>query len=111
MVRLGGLIAGLALGGAIVIGTVPAALIGFACVGIGLAASFPIALSAAGRTPGLAPGAAIGAVSTAGYTGLLAGPPIIGFIADFAGLSVSLLLVAALSLATALLAGTVRRSR
>ena len=110
MVRLGGLIAGLALGAAIVIGTIPAALVGFACVGVGLAASFPIALSAAGRTPGLVPGAAIGAVSTAGYTGLLVGPPVIGFIADLAGLRTSLLLVAALALATAFLAGTVRRS-
>jgi MFS family permease len=109
MVRLGGLIAGLALAGAIATGTIPAALVGFTCVGIGLAASFPIALGAAGRTPGMAPGAAIGAVSTAGYTGLLIGPPVIGFISELTELRVGLLLVAALALATALLGGTVRR--
>jgi MFS family permease len=110
MVRLGGLIAGVALGAAILIGTVPTAIAGFACVGVGLAASFPIALGAAGWAPGLAPGAAIGAVSTAGYTGLLVGPPVIGFIADHAGLRISLFLVAGLALSTVLLGGAVRRS-
>ena len=110
MVRLGGLLAGIGLGGALLLGTVPAMIVGFACMGIGLAASFPIALGAAGATPGLTPGSAVGAVTTAGYTGLLTGPALIGFIADGAGLRAALLLVAALSLASALLAGTVRRS-
>ena len=110
MVGGGGLLAGLGLGGALLIGSVPAMIVGFACMGIGLAASFPIALGAAGRTPELAPGAAIGAVTTAGYTGLLTGPVIIGFIADGTGLRTALLLVALLTLLSALLAGTVRRS-
>ena len=110
LVRFGGLVAGLGLGAALVIGTTPTAIVGFACMGAGLAASFPIALGAAGRTPGLAPGAAIGAVATLGYTGFLIGPALIGLIADSAGLRASLALVAALTLASALLAGTVRRS-
>ena len=97
------------MAGALLIGTVPAMVVGFACMGIGLAASFPIALGAAGRTPGLAPGAAIGAVTTAGYTGLLTGPVLIGFIADGAGLRAALLVVALLTLLSALLAGAVRR--
>jgi hypothetical protein len=88
---------------------VPAGIAGFAAVGLGLALAFPAALSAAGRTPGMAPGAAIGAVATAGYSGLLLGPPMIGFVSDFAGLRAGLGLVAMLCLVSAMLAGAMRR--
>jgi hypothetical protein len=73
LVRVGGMVASLGMAGALLIGTIPAAVIGFACVGAGLAVAFPIALGAGGRTPGLASGTAIGAIATAGYTGLLVG--------------------------------------
>jgi fucose permease len=109
VVRSGCLIAALGMSGALLFGTVPAAIVGFAGVGLGLAVAFPAALSAAGHTPGLASGAAIGAVATAGYSGLLLGPPLIGFISDSAGLSVGLGLVAALCFVSALLAGAVGR--
>ena len=103
--------AGLGMTGGLLIGTIPAAVIGFACVGAGLAVAFPIALGAGGRTPGLASGTAIGAVATAGYTGLLVGAPLIGFVSDQAGLRAGLALVAGLCFITALLAGTVRPQR
>ncbi len=109
LVRVGSLVAGLGMTAALLSGTVPAALVGFAGVGAGLAVAFPIALGAGGRTPGMASGTAIGAVATAGYTGLLVGPPLIGFISDRAGLRSGLALVAVLCFVTALLAGTVRR--
>ena len=109
LVRVGGLVAGLGMVAALLIGTIPAAVVGFACVGAGLAVAFPIALGAGGRTPGLASGTAIGAVATAGYTGLLVGPPLIGFVSDQAGLRAGLTVVAVLCIVTALLAGTVRR--
>ena len=108
LVRVGGLLAGLGMTGGLLIGTIPAAVIGFACVGAGLAVAFPIALGAGGRTPGLASGTAIGAVATAGYSGLLVGAPLIGFVSDRAGLPMGLALVALLCFVTALLAGTVR---
>ena len=111
LVRVGGLAAGLGMTAALLIGTVPAAVFGFACVGAGLAVAFPIALGAGGRTPGLASGTAIGAVATAGYSGLLVGAPLIGFVSDHAGLRVALGLVAILCFVTALLAGTVRPQR
>jgi hypothetical protein len=109
LVRLGGLVAGLGLAWALLVGTIPAGVIGFAAVGAGLATAFPIAIGAGGRTPGLAAGTAIGAVSTAGYSGLLLGPPLIGFVSEQAGLRAGLGLVAVLCLVTALLAGAVRR--
>ena len=111
LVRVGSLVACLGMAGALLIGTIPAALIGFACVGGGLAVTFPIALGAGGRTPGLASGTAIGAVATAGYTGLLVGAPLIGFVSHQAGLRVGLALVAVLCFVTALLAGAVRPQR
>ncbi len=109
VVRIGCLIAAVGLGCAMLLGTVPAAIAGFAAVGLGLALAFPAALSAAGRTPGMAPGGAIGAVATAGYSGLLFGPPLIGFISDAVGLRAGLGLVAVLCLVSALLAGAMRR--
>ncbi|HYZ02166.1 MAG TPA: MFS transporter, partial [Candidatus Binatia bacterium] len=51
---------------------------------------FPLALQAASRRGG-AP--ALAAVSTTGYTGILAGPPVLGFFAQVAGLRPALVLV------------------
>jgi fucose permease len=111
LVRAGGLVAGLGMTGGLLIGTIPAAVVGFAAVGAGLAVAFPIALGAGGRTPGLASGTAIGAVATAGYAGLLVGAPLIGFVSDRAGLPMGLALVAMLCFVTVLLGGTVRPRR
>jgi fucose permease len=109
IVRAGCLVAAVGMAIAIVGNTVPTTVTGFALVGAGLAATFPTALGAAGRTPGMAPGMAIGAVATAGYAGLLTGPPIIGFVSSAANLRVGLALVIVLCVAGALLAGTTRR--
>ena len=109
VIRGGGVLVALGMGVALLVGTVPAALIGFACVGAGLAAAFPVLLSAAGRTPGVPTGTAIAAVATAGYTGFLVGPPAIGFVsAAFGSLRAGLAVVALLGVATALLAGQAR---
>lgn len=61
------------------------AVAGFAAVGFGMSNLVPIFFGAAGQTPGQAPGAAIAAVATMGYTGFLAGPPLIGFLAEHTG--------------------------
>lgn len=109
-VRLGGLIAGLGLGVALLLGSPVFTLIGFACVGLGMATISPLVFSAAGRTPGVSSGTAIAAVATMGYTGFLAGPPFIGLIAGGVTLRVALGLVALLCLTVALLSGNVRRA-
>lgn len=83
------------------------ALLGFAVMGLGLSAVFPIALRASGlEGPSSAPGLA--AVSTVGYTGFLLGPPTIGLLAEAAGLREALALVCVLCLVAAVLAGHVR---
>ncbi|GJM34011.1 MAG: MFS transporter [Saprospiraceae bacterium] len=76
---------------------------GLFIVGLGLATIVPIAYSTAGAMPGLAPGVGISMVTTIGYSGFLFGPPLIGFLADWQGLRLALLLVLVLFVAMALL--------
>ena len=108
LVRLCGAVAALGLGTALAVGSPTFALVGFACAGAGFSVVFPLALSAAGSTEGVATGPALAAVSTAAYTGFLVGPPTIGFVAELAGLGTALYLVVGLSTAVFLLGGTVR---
>ena len=102
IVRVGALVAGLGLATAILVARPSAALVGFACLGAGLAVVVPIVFRAAGELPGGEPGSGIAAVSTAGYAGFLAGPPLIGAVAELTGLPVAL---AMLPLLCVLLAG------
>ena len=107
VVRLCAAIAAVGLGISLAVGQQYVALVGFACAGVGFSIVFPAALSAAGRTKGMVAGPALAAVSTAGYTGFLVGPPAIGFAAELTGLGGALYIVVALSVVVVLLAGTV----
>lgn len=93
LLRLSGGIAALGLGIALVVGQPEVALIGFACVGLGLANVVPLIFSAAGHVPNVPASTAIAAVATVGYLGFVAGPPLIGFTARVATLPVGLGLV------------------
>lgn len=62
-------------------------IIGFAIAGIGISNMVPIAFSAAGNMPGLAPGIGLSVVTTMGYSGILVAPSAIGFIAEHTGLA------------------------
>ncbi len=110
LVRTGGAIAAAGLGLALLIGQSAAALIGFAAVGAGFATIVPQVLSAAGRTPGIAPGPALAVATTLGYTGFLIGPPLIGFVAELAGLRAAFGIIAAMSAVAVILAPSVRRA-
>lgn len=96
LVQFGGAVAGAGLLLAVLFPSVLTALVGFAAVGLGISITIPLVFSAAGNLPNISPGAAIAGVSTIGYCGFLAGPPVIGLIAQLSGLQVSLLLVALL---------------
>lgn len=106
LVGLGATVAAIGLGGALVLGQPIAAIAGFACVGAGFASIVPLVLSAAGRTAGTAPSTAIAAVTTTGYLGFLAGPPLIGFAAELFTLRGALGIVVVLSATVAALART-----
>lgn len=90
LVRVGGVLAAIGLGGALLLHHPVAALVGFTCVGLGLSNLIPVLFSAASRTPGSSPGVSIASVSTAGYCGFLVGPPVVGFLADQLGLPLAL---------------------
>ncbi|MCL2555163.1 MAG: MFS transporter, partial [Actinomycetia bacterium] len=78
IVKAGSALAGLGLALALLSGGVVPALLGFACVGLGIAAVTPcVYVAAAGQGSD-----ALTLVATMGTTGLLAGPPVIGFIAN-----------------------------
>lgn len=111
MVRAGAALAAAGFGLGLLLDHPVAALVGFAAVGLGFAPLFPVLLSAAGRSPDLAPGPAIAAVTTFAYGGFLAGPPLIGFAAELVGLPTALGLVVLLSLIVSALAGSVRPVR
>ena len=66
----------------LLIGEPAAALAGLFLVGLGVSNGVPLMFSAAGRQPDMPPGPGIAAVSSMGSLGFLAGPPIIGFVAD-----------------------------
>ncbi len=85
-----------------------AAITGFAVAGLGLSSLFPLALRAAAAREELSVGAAIAGVATTGYVGFLAGPALIGFVSQASSLRTALLLLAALSACTLVLAGAAR---
>jgi fucose permease len=108
LLRGGGALAGIGLTATLVIGQPGAAIAGFGLVGLGLANVVPTLFSAAGRSKAIPPRIAIAVVASAGYTGLLAGPPIIGFAAQAFTLSRALIAVVACCGFVAVLASAVR---
>jgi MFS family permease len=80
------------------------AALGFGLVGVGCANVVPVVFSAASRVPGMSSNLAIAAVTTMGYAGFMAAPPVLGFVADGFGLAISLVVVALMGAAIALVA-------
>ncbi|WP_416529664.1 MFS transporter [Streptomyces coelicoflavus] len=104
VVLLGSAVAGTGLAVALVSGGVAPALAGFACMGLGIAAVTPCVYAAAARQGS----DALTLVAAMGTTGLLAGPPLIGFIAGASGLAWGMGAVAASAGAVALCSTRIR---
>src|SRR3954471_10294594 len=83
------------------------ALLGYAVTGIGLANLFPVAIERAGA---LAGPSGVATASTLGYGGMLLGPPMIGFLADWFSLPTALTTVAALAAVAAVVAYATRNA-
>lgn len=96
------LISTVGVGAALVIGNPVLSLVGFASLGLGIALVVPAAFSASGRLPGIHPGTAVAAVSAIGWVGFVAGPPLIGKLADVVTLPVALGVVPILTFVIAL---------
>jgi MFS family permease len=75
--------------------------VGLLFAGLGAAGFFPLAFSAAARTPGVAPGSGAATVSLAARVGFLVEPVIVGAVADLFGLRWAFVLVAGTAVALA----------
>ena len=108
LLRVGGLAAGLGIAVALTAPGLVLAVFGFALFGLGLANMVPVLFGAAGRARGVTTGLGIAAVATAGYAGLLTGPPAIGVTAEVVGLRLALVTIVFGVLVVAAFAALVR---
>ncbi|MDI2027107.1 MFS transporter [Saccharopolyspora sp. TS4A08] len=88
----------------------PLVFLGAAIWGLGASLGFPVGMSAAADDPARA-AARVSVVSTIGYTAFLAGPPLLGYLADHVGTLHALLLVAVLLVPSALAVPAARPPR
>jgi MFS family permease len=76
-------------------------MVGLAMAGFGASALFPLAFSAASRTPGVAPGMGAAVVSLTARIGFLAEPVLVGALAELIDLRWAFLLMAGVAVALA----------
>jgi MFS family permease len=82
---------GLAVG--LIINRPASVLVGFMCLGAGLALVVPMVFSACGHIHDVHPGTAVATVSACGWTGFVLGPPLIGGLASLTSLRAALFLL------------------
>jgi MFS family permease len=106
LVRISAAIAAVSFLGALLAGRVGAGLAGFAMLGAGLSVVVPTVFTAASRLG--VPGPNLALVTSTGYLGMLAGPALIGGLAEAVGLPGALGTLVVITGLTAVLAGVVR---
>lgn len=110
LLRRSGALAAVGFAIGLSIGTPASAILGFLALGLGLSGVAPTLFRSAADEPGVPTGPALAATSSLGYLGFLAGPAIIGGLAEAASLyAAAFALVASATLVFAL-AGTARPS-
>ena len=72
----------------------PLALAGFLLVGLGASNIVPVLFTAVGRQTAMPASLAVAAMTTVGYAGVLAGPALVGFVAQVSSLEIGFLLIA-----------------
>jgi fucose permease len=100
-----GLMAASGMALALLVPVEQAGLLGFALVGLGLSNVVPVLFSAAAKVPGVSAAHGIAAVSSLGYLGMMAGPPLIGMVAEHSSLTAGLACVVVFAVFMALSAG------
>lgn len=91
--------------------TIPWALAGFVCAGLGISVVAPTLFGLGGRSASEEQrGSAVGTVTTVAYLGFLLGPPIVGWISGASSLRFGLGFLAVVSLILAGLSGLVRKA-
>ena len=110
LVRAGGATAATGIALAIAQGDPWVSVLGFGLVGAGLSSVFPTLMTAAGRSGVTTSAGAISVVSSIGYTGFLAGPPLIGMVAEALSLRLGIAVIGLAGLVIAVLAGILART-
>jgi len=108
MLQLSGVVVTTGLLVAVLFPNLVSATTGFLLVGFGVSSVIPIVYGLAGRSTTMSASTALATVSTIGFLGFLIGPPLIGFIAQAAGLRLAFALIAVLGFGTTLLAAKVK---
>jgi MFS family permease len=96
------------LGVGLIINRPASVLVGFMCLGAGLALVVPMVFSACGHIPNVHPGTAVATVSACGWTGFVLGPPLIGAIASLTSLRTALFLLPLLTAVVVVATGFAR---
>lgn len=109
VVRLSGFVMSAGFLLAVVLPYLVPATIGFVLVGIGVSSVVPVCYGMVKGSRSMSAGRAINAVSTIGFFGFVAGPPLMGYISEWIGLRFAFALVACIGLATGLLASKLKR--
>ena len=108
--RLGAVVGALGLAMAALAPAPGWAILGFGLAGLGISNLGPIAFSAAGNLPGIAPGIGMSVATTLGYCGILVAPGLIGFVAEHVAFSAIFLGLAVLILSSLILSGLARHA-
>ena len=103
LLALGGLLGGVGLLIAILITQPLAVMVGFLILGLGCSLGAPILYKASMELPDTSPAAGLATFATLSFVGFMAGPPIVGFIAEGYGLPYGLLFVAILLFASGII--------
>jgi predicted MFS family arabinose efflux permease len=111
VVVCGGLFAALGFALATLAMSWPLVLLGFGLVGAGCANIVPVLYTSVGRQSIMPEHAGVSAVTTMGYAGILAGPALIGFVAQGTSLSAAFLLLMLLQLGVAVSGWLLRDAR
>lgn len=111
LVRRSGSLAAIGLGVAVVIDQPWSMMFGFVAVGLGLSVIYPLVFSAAGNHPTMPRGQAVAATATVGYTGFLAGPPILGWVAQATSMRSIMFIVVVLAAMAAVLSPAIQQFR
>lgn len=108
-IRLSGVLIALGLAIAVLFPSLYPSIGGFLLVGFGVSSVVPLVYSEAGRSRKFSAGMALAAVSSIGFLGFLAGPPLIGIIAGAFGLRSSFAVILVMGIAVSLMAGSIKK--
>jgi MFS family permease len=108
MVQISGVLIFTGMMVSVIFSSIITATIGFMIVGLGVSSIIPLMISTAGKIKEVPSGIAIATVAGVGFFGFLMGPPLIGYIAQLAGLQYSFAVIAVMGLGITLMIDRVK---